>query len=317
MRPVRLGIDVGGTKILGVAIDATDPATPLASCRVLTPTTIAALIDTIVAVVRTLERDAELDGGTTPIGLGIPGVVDHAGVVWGAPTLRHAVGEPVRALIEHALGVPVRVGNDATGALWAEARFGAGRGVDDIVQVSLGTGIGGGVMVGGVLCLGRHGFAGEPGHMVVERDGVLCPCGRRGCWERYASGAGLAWLAEQRIATGGARRIIDLAEGAPADVRGEHVALAAREGDPDALAIWDEFAAWLALGLGNLADIVDPELFVIGGGLATEADLFLPQVGRLFPAETLGADGRRSVRIEAAALGADSAAIGAALLAGE
>ncbi len=158
------------------------------------------------------------------------------------------------------------VTNDATCAALAEWRFGAGRGVDDMVMVTLGTGIGGGVVAGGRLIVGANGFAGEFGHMVVDPDGPPCPCGRRGCWERYASGSGLAQLARAAAVGGRLRRVVEVAGGDAGMVRGEHVQAAAREGDPGAVAVVDEFARWVALGLVNLTNALDPARFVLGGG---------------------------------------------------
>ncbi len=146
---------------------------------------------------------------------------------------------------------------------------------DDMVLVTLGTGIGGGLVANGAVVRGRNGFAGEYGHMVVDPDGPRCPCGRRGCWERYASGSGLAMLAREAATARRCAAVVELAGGDPQDVRGEHVQAAARAGDAEALAVIDEFGRWVALGLSNLTNALDPEMFVLGGGLASGADLYL------------------------------------------
>lgn len=320
MTELRLGIDVGGTKILGVILDPTDPREPVAVRRSSTPENIDDVVDALGDVIELLRADAGQRGDTvSSIGIGVPGVVDRAGVLRGAPNLLCAVDEPLRDRVVQAVGSPVLIENDANCALWAEAELGAGRGASDIVMVALGTGIGGAVMVDGRLRVGSHGFAGEPGHMVVSRDGVLCPCGRRGCWERYASGAGLAWLAQQAIATagetGGASRIVQLAGGDAAAIRGEHVTAAADEGDPAALSVCEEFARWVAVGIGSLINILDPDLVLIGGGLVDHSRHYLDRVRELLPAEVLGAGTHRPTPIAAASLGPMAGAIGAALLA--
>ena len=152
--------------------------------------------------------------------------------------------------------------------------------------------------------------------MVVVPDGIPCVCGRRGCWERYASGAGIAVQARQAAEAGRLETVVALAGGDPEAVRGEHVHAAAREGDPEALAVLDGFAWWVALGLANLVNATDPEVVVVGGGLGTAADLFLAPVRRHLTEWLYSPDERYLPRVEPAALGERAGAIGAALLGG-
>ena len=149
----------------------------------------AALIDASRHVLD--EVEAKGLGAVAAVGVGLPGLVDLDGTLRAAPNLHGGVGAAIRGPLADALGFPVVVDNDANCAAWAEVVAGAGRGEGHVVLVTLGTGIGGGIVVDGRLQHGAHGFAGEPGHMVVDPDGPLCPCGRHGCWERYASGNGL------------------------------------------------------------------------------------------------------------------------------
>jgi len=315
VRSFQLGIDVGGTKVLGVAVDPDDPSTLLAQHRAATPGDVDSLVEVLTETVETLRDEVTAAGHVpTSIGVGVPGVLDRLGVLRGAPNLRCAIDEPVQRRLRERVGGSVAFENDANCALWAESRLGAGVGVSDVMFVALGTGIGGAVMVGGELQVGARGFAGEPGHMVVAADGVPCPCGRRGCWERYASGAGLAWLARQEAIAGRAARIAELA-GDPGAILGAHVTAAADEGDPDALAVFERFAGWVALGIGNLMNILDPELVIIGGGLATHSRHYLDRVRDLLPAEVLGAGSHRPTSVVMAALGPEAGAVGAALLA--
>ena len=180
------------------------------------------------------------------------------------------------------LGCDVAVDNDATCAALAEWRLGAAIGVDDMVLVTLGTGIGGGLVAGGALQRGAHGFAGEFGHMVVDPDGPPCPCGRRGCWERYASGAGLALLAREAAVGRPARRGRRAAGGDRRAARRGRARRRARRRRRRRCAVIDEFARWVALGLVNLTNVLDPAMFVLGGGLAATAELYEPPIAHWF-----------------------------------
>jgi glucokinase len=211
--------------------------------------------------------------------------------------------------------MPVVVDNDANCAVWAEVVAGAGVGSRDVVLVTLGTGIGGGLVADGVLRHGIHGFAGEPGHMVVDPSGPRCPCGRNGCWERFASGSGLVWLARRAIDDGRAPGVLKVAGGDPEAVDGEVVAAAARAGDEGALVVFQEFSWWLATGIANLVSLLDPEVVLIGGGLADESDLYLERTRAEFATMVMGSRDRTRTRIEVATLGSTAGAIGAALLA--
>jgi glucokinase len=187
--------------------------------------------------------------------------------------------------------------------------------VRDVALVTLGTGVGGAFVLDGSLVRGANGFAGEVGHMVVERDGIPCVCGRRGCWERYASGTGLGRMGREVAEAGGAPRLVELAGGDPVHVRGEHVTHAAAEGDADALAVLDLLADWVAIGLVNLRQLLDVERFVIGGGLAEAGEVLLTPIRRAFDRRAVTPEHRPPVAIVAAAMGEYAGAVGAALLA--
>lgn len=311
MSHATVGVDLGGTKCLGLAVGP-DGAV-LAEHRLPTPRRGgAAVLDTIAAVAAHL-RDAV--PGVSAVGVGAPGLVDAAGVLRFAPNLPGVEHLPVRGALQERLGLPVTVENDATCAAWAERELGAGRRGDCVVLVTLGTGIGGGLVLGGRLHRGANGFAAEIGHMVVDPHGPVCPCGQRGCWERFASGSGLGRLAREAAHAGRAARMVELAGGDPEDVRGEHVVAALSEGDDDARRVMERFAWWLALGLANLANILDPELFVLGGGLVAAGDLLLEPARRAFADLVEGGAYRPAIDIVPAALGERAGAIGAALVA--
>ena len=165
------------------------------------------------------------------------------------------------------------------------------------------------------LWRGLNGFAGEFGHMVVEPDGLECPCGQRGCWERYAAGTGLAHLAREAAAEGRAARIVELAGGDRAAIRGEHVQIACREGDAGALQIVDRYGRWVALGLVNLTNALDPALFVLAGGVAATPELYIGAISRWFHELLYAPALRPHPAIEFAQLGEYAGAVGAALLA--
>jgi glucokinase len=310
---LAVGVDVGGTKILGVAIDPARPDVVLADERIGTPRGGPALIDAVSSVVRALSNG----GAPAVVGVGVPGLIDRDDVLHVGPNLpgvgRLALGSAMR----ERLGIDVVVDNDATCATWGEHRVGAGAGVDDLVLVTLGTGIGGGIVAGGRLQHGANGFAGEPGHMIVDPNGPPCPCGRRGCWERFASGSGLGRIARDAALAGQLDRVVELAGGDADLVRGEHVAAAAREGDAAALAVLDHFGWWVGLGIANLVNLLDPGAVIVGGGLVEMGELLLEPTRRAFAELVMAGDQRPRVPILAAALGERAGAIGAALLAAD
>lgn len=308
----RLGIDVGGTKCLGVVIDADGEL--LAETRTSTPYDADLLIGVLAATVRELEADV---GPVASVGVGVPGLITIDGVLRSSPNVPDVTDLDVASRLGTELSRSVAVGNDATCAALAEWRVGAARGHDHVVMVTLGTGIGGGIVANGHLVVGRNGFAGEFGHMVVEPNGPPCPCGRRGCWERYASGSGLAHLARSAATGGRLRAVVEMVGGDVDAVRGEHVQAAAEQGDAGALAVIDEFARWVALGLANLTNALDPSVFVLGGGLATGAHLYLDPVQRWFGELLYAPDLRPHPALTFAVLGEHAGAIGAALLPSE
>ncbi len=297
------GIDVGGTKCLGV-VWQNDGI--IREVRRDTPQGADDMISTLVEIVREL-------GDVESVGVGVPGLVTREGVLRAAPNLvgvsELAVGPRMREILQ----CDVAVDNDATCAAVAEWSVGAARGVDDVVVVTLGTGIGGGLVSGGRLVRGTNGFAGEIGHMVVESSGPQCVCGQRGCWERYASGNGLGYLGRLAAEQGAAKRVQELA-GSVEQIRGEHIRQAALEGDNEALVIVDSFARWVALGLTNLTNLLDPAMIVIGGGLASSGSVFLEPMRRWFEELLYSPKLRPHPQLVMATLAEQAGAVGAALL---
>jgi glucokinase len=324
--PVAFGVDIGGTKVLGVAVDHTDAV--VGEARVGTPASAAdpagtvagaaaAVADAVAEVVAALGHEAGAGADpASPVGVGVPGMLDRDGVLRFSPNLRGAVGADMRALVAARLPLSeLLVENDANCAAVAEHRSGAARGADDAVVVTLGTGIGGGLIGAGRVVVGAHGFAGEIGHMLVDPSGPPCPCGRRGCWERFASGGGLGRLAREAAGAGRLGDVVTLAGGDPELVWGEHVTQAALSGDAGSLEVMDELAWWVALGLANLTAVLDVERFVIAGGLAEAGEILLGPTRRAFAELVEGSGARPRVEIVRAAYGERAGAAGAAMAA--
>lgn len=307
-----IGVDVGGTKILGVVLDAGGDV--VGEWRVATPSGGPAVLATVFEVVERLRPGA---GEVAGLGVGLPGLVDRRGTLRFAPNLPGVVELPVRSALAEATGLPVQVDNDATCALWAEHRAGAARDTEDALLVTLGTGIGGGILADGRLVRGASGFAGEIGHLVVEAQGRMCGCGRRGCWERYASGNALSISGREAARAGRAPRLVALAGGDADRVAGAHVMAAAAEGDAEATVLLEGFAAWVAVGLASLVHVLDVDRCVIGGGLVEAGEVLFTPVRRAFGDRLVAPDHRPDVQIVPARLGERAGAIGAALLAGE
>lgn len=309
---ISIGLDVGGTKLLGVAVDASSPSAVLVEARVPTPEGGVGLLEALLALVADLASGRER---AACVGVGVPGLVDLSGRLHMGPHLRHLHDLPLAELLSAHLGVPVVVDNDANCHAVAERSCGAAIGAEEALVVTFGTGIGAGIITGGHVLRGASGFAGEPGHMVVDPDGPPCPCGKRGCWERFASGTGLARMAREAARAGRLDAVVALAGGSPDAVRGELVVTAARKGDAAAAALLTELAHWIALGLANLANILDPAVIVVGGGLVEAADLLLPAVRARFATLVMSGERRAELPILPAALGGRAGAIGAAVLA--
>ncbi len=305
-----IGIDVGGTKIMGVVADPTTGEIQVRR-KAPTPKTDPELLpDAIKNVVAELIDEA---GRPVGVGVGVPGLVDHQGVLHYGPNVPGVLGLDMAGILRTEFGLPVIGENDATCAALAEHRLGAARGTMTAVIVNQGTGIAGGIVIGGRIHRGANGFAGEPGHMMINAGGHLCACGKRGCWEAVASGAGLANMARDVVADGKALRVLELAGGDPDSIRGEHVSAAIAEEDPEAAIILERFAGWVAEGLASLVALIDPELVVLGGGLTAINRHFISDVQEQMNKTVMGAAYRPEVPIVPARLGAEAGAIGAAV----
>jgi glucokinase len=309
---LTIGVDIGGTKVAAGVVDA--GGTVLAQVRHRTPSTDPdAVEDVIAACVEQLRADHDV----AAVGIGAAGFIDHdRGVVLVAPNLAWRE-EPLRDAVAQRVGLPVCVDNDANTAAWAEYRFGAGQGEQHLVVVTVGTGIGGGIVHGGELFRGRWGIAAEFGHIQVVQGGRRCGCGQHGCWEQYCSGRALLHEAREiaDVQPGYGRRLLELGDGRPEGIEAPEVTTAAREGDPAASDCFEEVGSWLGQGLADLAAVLDPGCFVVGGGVADAGELLLGPARRTFTERLTGTAGRPHAEIRLAALGNLAGMVGAADLA--
>jgi glucokinase len=309
---LTIGVDAGGTKVAAGVVD--DRGAVLASSLRPTPSQDPRETETVIVdLFRELAASHEVEA----VGVGAAGFVNaERSTVLFAPNLAWR-DEPLRRSLEARCGLPVVIENDANAAAWAEVRFGAGRGERFVVIVTVGTGIGGGIVLDGRLLRGRFGIAAEIGHINIVPNGRRCGCGLEGCWEQYASGRALLQEARElaNVSPAMASQLLELAGGQVDTMTGAMVTEAARAGDVVALRTFDVVGTWLGRGMAQLAAILDPGTFVIAGGVSTAGELILEPTQRSF-LENLTARGHRPhATLRLAELGAEAGVVGAADLA--
>jgi glucokinase len=313
MTELAIGVDIGGTKVLGGVV--TPDGQVIATARRETPADdVGKTLQFIVEVVH------ELTGGhdVAAVGIGAAGWIDQSrSRVLFAPNLAWR-DEPLRERVSDQVGLPVVVENDANAAAWAEFRYGSGRDVaNSIALFTVGTGIGGGLVLRGELWRGAHGMAAELGHTRVVPEGRLCGCGRKGCLEQYASGSALVTVARAAADAdpASARRLLDLAGGQASAITGPLVTKAAREGDPVARGAFAEVGHWLGSALADIVQIFDVDMLVVGGGVIDAGELLLAPTRAAF-VDQLAARGSLPVApVVAAEMGNLAGVVGAADLA--
>jgi glucokinase len=290
------GIDIGGTKIAGAVV--TGDGTVVAADRIESPAVDpAALKHAVASLVASLASEHPVGA----VGVAAAGFVDRdRSHVRFAPNIAWR-NEPLGADLAALTGLPVVVENDANAAAWGEFRHGAGRAAEDQLMVTVGTGVGGGIVVDGHLLRGAFGVAAEIGHLCVVPDGLACPCGNTGCLEQYASGTAL--VRNARAASG------------DHSLDGPGLTAAAKDGDPFAREQLAEVGRWLGHGLASLAAVLDPGLIVVGGGVSDAGDLLLDPARAAFRAGLTAAGFRPEAEIRLAELGNEAGVIGAADLA--
>ena len=316
---LSIGIDIGGTKIAGGLVSP-DGEIVIRSRRETPATNPGAIIDACVNLIQDLAQQAgENDGERLPVGVACAGYIDKSGSeVLFAPNIawRH---EPLREQLTQRTGLDVVIENDANAAAYGEFLHGGGSKADDMVLITLGTGVGGGIVLGGNVLRGSHGIGAEVGHMRVVPNGHRCGCGNRGCWEVYASGSALVREARELIRSTSpyGAQLRELCGGDADKVTGRDITSAAKDGDPAAVELLGEVGRWAGEGMASLAAILDPEMFVIGGGVADAGDLVLEPARRAFEAQLTGRGHRPEPSLTLAELGNDAGVIGAACLARE
>jgi glucokinase len=314
---LTIGVDIGGTKIAAGLVD--EHGTIGRRARRETPAlSSSAVVAAIVEVTRELAVVAAASGEPViGVGLGAAGFVDETRQVVRFASNLDWREEPLAATVAAEVGLPVVVENDANAAAWGEFRFGAGQGARGLVAVTVGTGVGGGVVLDQHLVRGSFGMAAEFGHMTQVPDGRACGCGRRGCWEQYASGNALLrearGLAAERRAEAGT--LLALGDGTPEGVVGRHVTEAARQDDPVALEAFARVGAALGTGIADLVALLDPELIVLGGGVSEAGDLLLAPTRTAFEAALVARAHRPIAALVPATLGNDAGLVGVADLA--
>ncbi len=320
-----IGVDVGGTKVVAGLIDANgDVAADQVAQTPHRSTDPSVVEDVIVAGVNALVAAAQADGidpdidyARLPIGVGAAGWVDSdRATIRFAPHLNWR-DEPLAQRLQGRLGTRVTIENDANAAAWAEYRYGAAQGESRVVMLTLGTGIGGGMVFDGAIERGRHGMAGEFGHMTVVPGGRRCECGNWGCWEQYASGPALRREAAKALHGGGPdaapMRAAMRAEGGA--VTGQMITALAAVGDPVAIEVMTAVGNWLGSGLANLVAALDPGLIVIGGGVSVAGELLLAPTRQALASSLSGRGHRPIPPVVGASLGPSAGMVGAADLA--
>jgi len=307
-----IGVDIGGTKIAAGVVDPDGKI--LDRVRIDTPKADKQAVESaIVTAIKKLTANHKVEA----VGLAPAGFVDaDRSRVLFAPNLR-MTGSAIRDYVQQEVGLPAVVENDANVAGWAEYRFGAGRGASNMVMLTIGTGLGGALIVNDQLVRGSFGVAAELGHLRVVRDGRICNCGQMGCWERYASGTALG-LSAQAAATAQVERadaLLAAAGGKVHDIEGPHVTELAAQGDELSRELVAELGAWIGEGISMMSAILDPVRVVIGGGVAEAGELMLAPARAAYDKYLTARSHRPRLEIEVATMGNDAGIIGAADLA--
>ena len=307
-----IGVDIGGTKIAAGVVDPDGKI--LDRVRIDTPKADKQAVESaIVTAIKKLTAKHEVQA----VGLAPAGFVDaDRSRVLFAPNLR-MTGSAIRDYVQQEVDLPAVVENDANVAGWAEYRFGAGRGASNMVMLTIGTGLGGALIVNDQLVRGSFGVAAELGHLRIVRDGRICNCGQMGCWERYASGTALG-LSAQAAATAEVERadaLLAAAGGKVHDIEGPHVTELAAQGDELSRELVAELGAWIGEGISMMAAILDPVRVVIGGGVAEAGELMLAPARAAYDKYLTARSHRPRLEIEVATMGNDAGIIGAADLA--
>src|SRR5229473_27796 len=312
-----IGVDVGGTKVAAGLVNSSGEITHQMRVPMVAEEAVAglaAVISAIDSVSAAAKLEPNIQGSISGIGICAPGPLDpRSGVVINPPNLPGWRNFPLAAEISKVYRLPVRVDNDGNAAALAEALWGAGRGYRNVFCTTLGTGIGTGIVFDRRIYHGRTGSAGEGGHMSIDYRGPRCGCGKLGCIEAHASGPAIARRASEKITAGRHSVILELAGGKPTRITGEMVGRAYASGDPLAKELLQETATFLAIWLGNIVDLLDPDVLIIGGGVASLLQPFFAEIRDQLPRWCVNPH-CREIPLVAAHYGADAGIAGGAAL---
>lgn len=311
-----VGVDIGGTNLKAGLVDESGVLLATQKMKVASIADDEGLAWTVASLVQELACTVNIPvSDVASVGVGVPGTVEIRSGSINYTCNLPLRNVPLRKLFHRYLSIPLYIENDANCAALAEYLVGAGRDSKRFVTVTLGTGVGAGIVHNGKIYHGANGMAGEVGHMVIQRDGLPCPCGRRGCWEQYASATALKRLTAEALAAHPDSILAQVVAENEGRVSGQSAFIAARRGDPVGQQVCDEYVDYLACGVVNVVNIFQPDTLAIGGGVSNEADeqLLLP-VRQRVARESIPCGRDRRTRIVKAELGNRAGLIGAALL---
>ena len=309
-----IGIDLGGTGIKAGVVDEKGTILSKVSC----PTGVERGAEPVIKDMADLARKAAAEAGKTMdeieyIGIGIPGIHDNARNIVPMCTNLYWHEVPLIPMMQKYIDKPIYVDNDATIAALAEAVAGVSSGVKNSLFVTLGTGVGGGIVINGKVFTGPHGVASEIGHMIVKFDGEMCSCGNRGCWERYASATALIRMGKEAAAEHPESAIVKVVDGDLDKLNAKHVMDCAKAGDPAAVKVFDDYVTYLCVGFVSLINLYDPEIIALGGGVSAAGDFLLDAINKKLPSMVFYKT-MPYAKIALATLGNDAGIIGAAML---
>lgn len=312
-----VGIDLGGTNIVAGVVDENGTIIVKASCKTSTPRTMEAICDDMAAVALSAIESAGISKEDVPyVGIGAPGAVNSdTGVIEFANNFGFHNWEIVKMMKER-LGIDIYVENDANAAAYGEYCVGAAKDANNAIVITLGTGVGGGIIIDGMIYSGSNYAGAEVGHMVIQHNGRLCTCGRRGCWEAYSSATGLINMTKEAISIQQAPQYLlyKLVNGDQSKVDGKTAFDAAKQGDPLAQQVINMYIDYLGCGLVNIINIFQPEILCIGGGISREGDYLLKPLQQIIERDRYTKHNDNQTKLCIAQLGNDAGVIGAAFL---
>ena len=307
-----IGIDLGGTNIAVGVVDSEGRIVAKAETPTLAQRPYQEVIRDMALCSRQAMKNANItEDEVASIGIGIPGVARDGVIIFCTNLGWHDI--PMEAELRKYIDKPIFMDNDATVAGWAEHQAGVSRGTNSSVFLTLGTGVGAGIVLNGKIWAGEHGAGSELGHVVLVAGGDLCTCGKRGCTERYCSASAIIRMAKEACAKNPENAIMTAAGGDPEKINAKIVIDAAKAGDPVAVEVFDKYAHYLALAVNNIISFFDPDMIILGGGVSRAGDFLLQAVKDRLP-EYLFYPTLEQPALVLASLGNDAGIIGAALL---